>query len=737
MEKLTWKEFFTKMHEAAESNNFELNGVIVFKPESFDKEFSEKERSYKVSSGEKIFDSRMHGASMYGDCLDGSDRAVRLDWYMKALPEDGLGKRWKVDYCYIKDENDKEKKEEKTVQDSINDFQDFLETHTDPIGDAIKNREGKEYMGIKYISNEAEKCPVCGSDLYYDSVEHVDGDMEYYPWLCEKCNTKGEAWYKEVFQGHTVITPETDDNIDLPFEESKKIKTESIDYLKAAKQINDVSTEEIVNDLVKDNSCDKRLKDIAEKYKALAKLNTKLDDDKYIELDNEAEEIISELAGVDLLDLEENKKVESVDLYGNNKTNLEKGIADEVIYWLGELSGENGNDEIGKRAQEVLDNSEEVEKIVEKILDSDDLWEDLHLRIEDLAGIDYRNSSRVKNEDYTQASNAGAIKVDIMGQPIKKKNKKDKEDKALKSLPAQQVLIEGKEIKTEDVAINNGFNITNIKEVEDLADEIATKIKEENEKVTIDTVIKAIEGYNKSVFDVINEVDNDLYNKVDDKPENEDNRYEVENQFLGLVEDTLNNMRITVYDEYDESKKLQEDNLSNKDDLLFKVLEFLVKNNGSATVREIVDSGILSQNSNGDTDLEPLIWIMNKYEGNRFELSNIHTGDILDIELCLLLDEGVNEDVPGKKELVNKLSDNEYANLTEQMEKDIYRWLIDNYEIDLKDDMDSIYDVDSLIAEYRSAIFENYCDENELDLIWGYELDSNAPFGIKVFIDRA
>lgn len=47
--------------------------------------------------------------------------------------------------------------------------------------------------------------------------------------------------------------------------ENKKI--ESVDYLSAAKKINDISTEEIVNDLVKDNSCDKRLKDIAKNIK--------------------------------------------------------------------------------------------------------------------------------------------------------------------------------------------------------------------------------------------------------------------------------------------------------------------------------------------------------------------------------------------------------------------------------------------------------------------------------------
>ena len=89
----------------------------------------------------------------------------------------------------------------------------------------------KEYMGVKYFDNKDGRCPICNSELTYDAVEHVDSDMEYYPWTCDKCGQRGEAWFKEVFQGHTVITPDTDDNIDLPFDESdlsenKKIKVE-------------------------------------------------------------------------------------------------------------------------------------------------------------------------------------------------------------------------------------------------------------------------------------------------------------------------------------------------------------------------------------------------------------------------------------------------------------------------------------------------------------------------------
>ena len=86
-------------------------------------------------------------------------------------------------------------------------------------------------------------------------------------------------------------------------------KTEALDYVKAAKQLNDISTEEIVGYLVKNKDCDARLKDIWEKYLALNKLNVALDDDKYIELDNAAEKIIEELSGLDLLEIDESKQL--------------------------------------------------------------------------------------------------------------------------------------------------------------------------------------------------------------------------------------------------------------------------------------------------------------------------------------------------------------------------------------------------------------------------------------------
>jgi hypothetical protein len=92
MEKLTFKQL-------QESTSSWKEAVVVFAQESFSREFSEEARSYRISSDAKYFDADKIGSSLFGDCLDGKDNGVRLDWYMKLLPEEGT--RWVVDYCYI------------------------------------------------------------------------------------------------------------------------------------------------------------------------------------------------------------------------------------------------------------------------------------------------------------------------------------------------------------------------------------------------------------------------------------------------------------------------------------------------------------------------------------------------------------------------------------------------------------------------------------------------------------
>ena len=88
------------LKELEETNEWE-EAVVVFTKDSFDKDYSEAERSYAISHDANWFDADKISFSLYGDCLDGKDSGVRLDWYMRALPKDGIGKRWIVDYCYI------------------------------------------------------------------------------------------------------------------------------------------------------------------------------------------------------------------------------------------------------------------------------------------------------------------------------------------------------------------------------------------------------------------------------------------------------------------------------------------------------------------------------------------------------------------------------------------------------------------------------------------------------------
>jgi hypothetical protein len=73
--------------------------VVVFKPESFSKEFTEKQRSYEIDRDNHYFKPDSISNSLFGNCLDGTDNGVRLDIYKSRLPEEG--KRWIVDYCYI------------------------------------------------------------------------------------------------------------------------------------------------------------------------------------------------------------------------------------------------------------------------------------------------------------------------------------------------------------------------------------------------------------------------------------------------------------------------------------------------------------------------------------------------------------------------------------------------------------------------------------------------------------
>lgn len=93
--KITYEELcrkfyeFNEEHENGEGNEY-IEGVIVYKQSNWEKEYSEKSRSYCVRSNNRAFQYGKIANSIFGYCLDGTDMGVRLDWY-----------NWDVDYCYM------------------------------------------------------------------------------------------------------------------------------------------------------------------------------------------------------------------------------------------------------------------------------------------------------------------------------------------------------------------------------------------------------------------------------------------------------------------------------------------------------------------------------------------------------------------------------------------------------------------------------------------------------------
>ena len=93
------KALFCK-HEADDPDTH-LTVCITFSsfgPENT-KEYSWESRTYVVSSDNKAFQPNKGGYSIFGSCLDGTDRCVRLEAYM--AEERGGKNGWVVEECCI------------------------------------------------------------------------------------------------------------------------------------------------------------------------------------------------------------------------------------------------------------------------------------------------------------------------------------------------------------------------------------------------------------------------------------------------------------------------------------------------------------------------------------------------------------------------------------------------------------------------------------------------------------
>lgn len=89
----------TELFRAAEREGRHMIGYVVFTEDSFTKPYSERSRTYELSSNNKAFQEGMGGYSIFASCLDGTDPCLRLDGYMAA--EKGGKDGWKIERCYV------------------------------------------------------------------------------------------------------------------------------------------------------------------------------------------------------------------------------------------------------------------------------------------------------------------------------------------------------------------------------------------------------------------------------------------------------------------------------------------------------------------------------------------------------------------------------------------------------------------------------------------------------------
>lgn len=88
IEKRDAREIWDAMNECHITGKHRM-AVIVFKQSNFKDEYSVESRSYRSYSDQWGWDYDKMGNCRLGDCLDGTETGVRLDWY-----------NWDIEYWY-------------------------------------------------------------------------------------------------------------------------------------------------------------------------------------------------------------------------------------------------------------------------------------------------------------------------------------------------------------------------------------------------------------------------------------------------------------------------------------------------------------------------------------------------------------------------------------------------------------------------------------------------------------
>ena len=91
---MKWSDMTALFSRVNRGDRAPVTGYIVFSLDSFKDSYNEEARTYTVSSRCKGFDPKAKGNSIFGDCLDGSERHIRLDGYI-------FSNEWKIEKCYM------------------------------------------------------------------------------------------------------------------------------------------------------------------------------------------------------------------------------------------------------------------------------------------------------------------------------------------------------------------------------------------------------------------------------------------------------------------------------------------------------------------------------------------------------------------------------------------------------------------------------------------------------------
>lgn len=80
------KEFssFNECYKYVMDNDLYDSGkkiTIIYSQDNWNKPFTEIQRTYETDTNQKYFNVNACGCSLFGNCLDGTDLGVRLDWY--------------------------------------------------------------------------------------------------------------------------------------------------------------------------------------------------------------------------------------------------------------------------------------------------------------------------------------------------------------------------------------------------------------------------------------------------------------------------------------------------------------------------------------------------------------------------------------------------------------------------------------------------------------------------------